>query len=196
MKLKSIISICKKEKRIVLFNRTDEEGEVAEQWIGDGVACYRVGGLPILDQHTVAAIFDIPAKDEEKWDIRQERLPKGPFFEDIVDDEEQLEEYGLSIGFLGVALKPLRTHRGETIFIDARYLSPLSDSLDSLFLHRRRTVGGLDYVAVKVGFALEAVIAPCRVETEKFIEKLSRLAREVEATNAPEVDEETGEVIA
>ena len=195
MKLKSIISLCKKEKRIVLFDKIDGEGEeVREQWIGDGSACYQVGGLPILDQDTVAAIFDVPAKDGEKWDIRRERLPRGISFEDIEDTEETLEEYGLSVGFLGVVLKPLRTPKGETLFIDVRYLTPFSDSLESLFLFRRQTAGGLEFVAVKVGFVLKGIIAPQRIETEKFLEKLSRLSREVEQSNAPEVDKETGEV--
>lgn len=190
MKLGKIVSLCKKQKRIVLFDRRNEQGEVIEQWIGDGTACYLADGLPILSAATVGALFEVPAKDAEKWDIREEILPPSIDFEDTADGETILEEYGVSLNFRGITLKAMHVH-GEPIFADVRYLSPFLDSLESTFLFRRTTPGGLEYIAVKVGFILKGIVPPCRIESERFIESLSCLSRDV--SRAFEVDRETGE---
>ena len=179
MKLNKIVSLCKREKRIVLFDEHNEEGEVSGQWIGDGTACYQVGGLPILEPSTVGTLFDVPAKDEDKWDIREEDLPPSVDFTDTPDGERMLEDYSVSLNYHGLTLKPLRAEGCDPVFVDVKYLAPFLDSLESVFLFRRETRGGMVYVAVKVGFVLKAIVPPCRVESEAFIESLSRLARDV-----------------
>lgn len=64
MKIKKIVSICIGTGRFVLFDRISKNGEIT-QWLGDGSAAYPLDGLPILDEESLCAIFDIP---EKKWE--------------------------------------------------------------------------------------------------------------------------------
>ena len=197
MKLNKIIALCKKAKVIVIYNRRrDEDGEIMEQWIGDGAACYLVPGMPILDSESAGAILDIPAKDADKWQILERELP--PVF-DFTDDaakdgETVFDEGPISFHYGGVMLRPLRSHGGAPLFIDLRYLTPFIDSLNSLFLYRRTAENGLDYVAVKVGMVLAGIIMPRRVENEEFVRELRTLAEDVERAFEAGREEEGGGV--
>lgn len=51
MKIKSIATICKKNKQVVLFNRYSDSGTIS-QYIGDGSAVYPISGLPELDEES------------------------------------------------------------------------------------------------------------------------------------------------
>ena len=106
----------------------------------------------------------------------------------------------------------MQTRRG-LVFIESRYLSPVSDVLDVLELYERITTGGTPYIVAKAGLLLQAVIMPFDVINQQFVEGLRRLTeqcavslslRQQEAERAkaeePEqyslnVDPETGEVI-
>ena len=190
MKLNKIVSLCKREKRIVLFNRRNDEGEIVEQWIGDGTACYLVGGLPIMSAGTCETLFDIPAKDADKWSIREEDLPGSIDFSDAADvnGERILDEAPISIYFGGVTVRPLRSSGDVPLFIDTRYLAPFINEMERLFLFRRTTPGGMDYIAAKTGMILAGVIPPVRIESERFVSELSKLAEDVKEAFAPEED--------
>ena len=59
MKLKKVLSICKTNGLYYLYDRIDRSGEIT-QWLGDGYALYPLDGLPILDEESFCAVFDIP----------------------------------------------------------------------------------------------------------------------------------------
>lgn len=139
-------------------------------------------------------------------------IPEGINFEDTDANEKPIEGEALSIVYSGKVLKPLQTRRG-LVFIESRYLSPVSDVLDVLELYERITTGGTPYIVAKAGLLLQAVIMPFDVINQQFVEGLQRLTeqcavslslRQQEAERAkaeePEqyslnVDPETGEVI-
>lgn len=212
MKIKNIAAICKKNKSVVLFERYDSNGEVALQYIGDGGAVYPVVGLPTLDKESVLTIFDIPEKQREDWYVRSTGIPEGISLDDVDETEKPVEREAISIVYSGKTLKPLRTRRG-LVFIESRYLSPVSDVLDVLELYERITPSGTPYIVAKAGFLLQAVIMPYDVINQQFVGKLEELTRqcaisldlrkqEAERANAdaPEqyslnVDPETGEII-
>ena len=189
MKIKNIAAICKKNKSVVLFERRNDEGDVTLQYIGDGGAVYPAIGLPMLDEESVLAIFD-----------------------DIDGTEKPVEREAISIVYSGRTLKPLRTRRG-LVFIESRYLSPVSDVMDVLELYERITPSGTPYIVAKAGFLLQAVIMPYDVINQQFVDKLQELTREcvisldlrkqeAERARADEaeqyslnVDPETGEIV-
>ena len=177
MKIKNIGAICKKNKAIVLFEKHSESGDTVVQYIGDGGAAYPVAGLPPLDTESVLTIFDVPEKDRDKYIVRTMGIPEGINFEDTDADEKPIEGAALSIVYSGKILKPLQTRRG-LVFIQSRYLSPVSDVLDVLELYERFTPNGTPYIVAKAGFLLQAVIMPYDVINAGFVERLQRLARD------------------
>ena len=176
MKIKSIATICKKNKQVVLFNRYSDSGTIS-QYIGDGSAVYPISGLPELDEESILTIFDVPEKQREDWLVRYRDIPEGISFEDTDATEKIIEQGNLSIVYSGKTLKPLQTRRG-LVFIESRYLSPVSDVLDVLELYERVTPFGAPYIVAKAGFLLQAVIMPCDVISTQFVQRLQELTRQ------------------
>lgn len=94
MKIKSIAAICKKNKRVVLFNRYSESGTLS-QYIGDGSAVYPISGLPEPDEESVLTIFDVPEKQREDWFVRYRDIPEGISFGDTDANEKIIEQGNL-----------------------------------------------------------------------------------------------------
>ena len=131
---------------------------------------------------------------------------------DMDANEKPVEREAISIAYSGKTLKPLQTRRG-LVFIESRYLSPVSDILDVLELYERITPGGTPYIVAKAGFLLQAVIMPYDVISQQFVDNLKRLTeqcvlsldlreREKELARAAEpeqyslnVDPATGEIV-
>ena len=176
MKIKSIAAICKKNKQVVLFNRYSDSGTIS-QYIGDGNAVYPISGLPELDEESILTIFDVPEKQREDWLVRYRDIPEGISFEDTDATEKIVEQGNLSIVYSGKTLKPLQTRRG-LVFIESRYLSPVSDVLDVLELYERVTPFGAPYIVAKAGFLLQAVIMPYDVISQQFVDNLKRLTEQ------------------
>ena len=91
--------------------------------------------------------------------------------------EKPVEREAISIAYSGKTLKPLQTRRG-LVFIESRYLSPVSDILDVLELYERITPGGTPYIVAKAGFLLQAVIMPYDVISQQFVDNLKRLTEQ------------------
>ena len=212
MKIKNIAAICKKNKYIVLFERYSASGENVTQYIGDGGAVYPVVGLPPLNKENILTIFDVSEKDRENYLVKTADIPMGINFDDTDANEKPVEREALSIVYSGKTLKPLQTRRG-LVFIESRYLSPVSDIMDVLELYERFTQGGAPYIVAKAGFLLQAVIMPYDVISQQFVDGLQRLTKqcavsldlrkqEAEREKAAEpeqyslnVNPETGEII-
>lgn len=212
MKIKNIAAICKKNKQIVLFEHYGDN-ETVTQYIGDGGAVYPVLGLPQLDEENILTIFDVPEKDRDNYYVRTTSIPAGINFGDFDENEKPVDRGDLSIVYSGKTLKPLQTRRG-LVFIESRYLSPVSDVMDVLELYERYTDSGTPYIVAKAGFLLQAVIMPYDVISQQFVERLQKLTdqcavsldlrkQEAERAKAAEaeqyslnVDPETGEIIA
>lgn len=179
MKIKNIASICKKSKNITIFERHDRQ-EIM-QYIGDGFAAYPAAGLPELEEETLLTIFDVPEKDRDKYHIHTAAIPGGLNFADLDEGESVVERENVSINYGGRILLPLRT-RGGLVFIDSCYLKPVSDVLDVLELYERTTSAGVKYIVAKAGFLLQAVIMPCDVIDDKFVDLLHALSSDCHLT--------------
>lgn len=75
MKLKKVVALCNKAKGFRLFDKIDSTGEIT-QWLGDGYAIYPLNGLPILDEETLCAVFDISEKQRENIIVRRSEMPE------------------------------------------------------------------------------------------------------------------------
>jgi hypothetical protein len=91
MKIKSIATICKKNKQVVLFNRYSDSGTLS-QYIGDGNTVYPISGLPELDEESILTIFDVPEKQREDWLVRYRDIPEGISFEDTDATKKIIEQ--------------------------------------------------------------------------------------------------------
>ena len=176
MKIKNIAAICKKRKYAVIYERETDSGDVV-QYIGDGAAAYPITGLPRLDKESLLTIFDVPEKQREDWFVQIAGIPSEISFEDTDGIEKPVEREAISIVYSGTTLKPLQTRRG-LVFIESRYLSPVSDVLDVLELYERITRSGTPYIVAKAGFLLQAVIMPYDVISQQFVDNLKRLTEQ------------------
>ena len=147
MKLKKVISLCHQRKTFRLFDKISENGEIV-QWMGDGCAAYPLNGLPILDEETLCAVFDISEKQLKNTSVQRLTMPDALNVGDTDPDERVLKDDDFSITYGGTEVLPLRTRTG-IIFIQKKYLAPLEDVLDVVQLYERVTPDGQTYVAAK-----------------------------------------------
>lgn len=176
MKLKKVVALCNKEKQYILFDKLDSTGEIT-QWLGDGYAIYPLNGLPILDEETLCAVFDISEKQRENIIVRRQSMPEAINADDTDPSERVLSDDDFSIIYGGAELQPLKTRSG-IIFIQRKYLAPLEDVLDMIQLYERVTPDGQSYIAAKAGLLIAAVIFPYKVVNEKFVTRLEEITRE------------------
>lgn len=209
MKIKSVAAICRKDKMIIL-REENRSGEII-QYIGDGQAAYQVNGLSELDMESVFTIFDVPEKDRAKYHTVRGAFPAGIKADDWCPEEKQVHEPKLTISHGGKDWIPLETPEGM-VFIESRYLAPLSDSRQDLSLFARKAEDGSAYIVAKAGLLLQAIIIPANIVTDEMVEALGCLYwkckevlqhpdREEPAQMEPmeqtalTVDPETGEVL-
>lgn len=176
MKLKKVISLCHQRKTFRLFDKISECGEIV-QWLGDGFAAYPLNGLPILDEETLCAVFDISEKQLKNTSVRRLTMPDALNVDDTDPAERALSDDDFSIIYGGTELKPLKTRNG-IIFIQQKYIAPLEDVLDVVQLYERVTPDGQTYIAAKAGLLIAAAIFPYSVINEKFVKRLEEVARE------------------
>lgn len=177
MKLKSLAGLCKKEKRIFLYDKIKTNSDYTAQWIGDGYAIYPITGLPYLEEESIFTIFDVTESQSEGYLFQQNPLPAGLCFEDTDTAEKIIEGEKISIVAAGRTLKPLQTRNG-LVFIDAKYISPLAEVAETLEYYERVTDDGHTYIAAKAGFMLMAVIMPYDIVTEDFVKQMQHLTCE------------------
>lgn len=174
MKVKAVVSICKKSKVFSLYDDISPEGEVGAQWLGDMGAAYPLAGFPLLEEKTIYTMFDITEKQAEKIHFQRGPLPEAINFKHTDSSERMLDEAKLSIGMKGRTLMPLQTTRG-LVFIDTAYLAPFADIADMLELYERTMPSGQVYIAAKTGLLLAGIILPFQAINKQFVEQLDAL---------------------
>lgn len=198
MKIKSIAALCKKVKWVTVFQEY-QNSDI--QYIGDRTAFYQVDNLPRLNKESILTIFDIPEKKRGDWVVQVGEAPSYAGFSDAIEGEEIAEELSPEILYNEKILIPLQTQKG-VVFLDKKYLSPLSDVMDVLNLFVRENKDGQIYIVAKTGLALKAVIFPQDITTMRFVEKIEQLAKECRCSLEQKnkirnikIDIETGEAL-
>lgn len=217
MKIKRIGQFCKEEKQTIVFDVPDSEG-IITQWIGDGHALYPIYNLPHMDRDALYTIWGI---EKKKWqDIAFHIVPEAPEGLNLKDtdwDERPVNRGRLAISAQGRILLPLQT-RKDIVFIDHKYITPLSDMMQTLELYERTTPSGGTYIAIKVAMLLYGIVMPHPIINEDFVKEMNYLTtlcrtaysknkarQEAAASDAPvqvtiqvgdeQVDADTGEIV-
>ncbi len=175
MKIKKLIDICKKTGNMFLYNTEDK------RWLSDGHAIYDITSLPAFDEITLCNTYDINDKQASKINFRQEtELPAAINFDDVCDGECVALRGPMWLSHAGTGIIPFKTSQG-IVFIESKYLLPLSDISPSLLeLYERTNENGNIYFAVKSGMLLLAAITPYDVINSEFVGRLKELTQQCE----------------
>lgn len=158
MKIKDIAGVCRKEKEIIIYDRTD--GKSVQQYVGVGAAVYKINGLPYLTSYDVATMFDLSEEQKNSWYIEQRELPASLDFDDFSDNEIPAERLNISIIYGDKTLRAVATKTG-IFFVNALFLRPFKGISDAELYLRER--GSNVYLVVKTGFLLNAMIMPIHI---------------------------------
>ena len=91
MKIKSVTSICKSNKTIILSENN------SYQWISDGGAVYPMFGLPKMTKDQVLTMFDIPEDKRNGFYFEEKPFPK-ICFDDSLRMKQSLRALSLCVG--------------------------------------------------------------------------------------------------
>lgn len=169
MKIKKIVDICKGSGRMVLMN--DSNGY---QWLGDGVACYPLQDAPLFDMESLFVTFDITEKKQENILFQHvSELPEKFCFADMCDGEVFAERNDITLCYKGEEYQVYHSV-GGALYVNAKYLKPINN--EEMEIYQRRTADGIPYFVCKVGYMIQALIMPVKLDTNKdFTEKLDLL---------------------
>lgn len=151
MKLKCIAALCKGRKMVCIHSGNNS------QYVGDGSACYLVPGELTLDRDNVLIIFDVPEDKQDSWTISSTGFPETISMADVLEGEEQALIYPVELCCGESTYRIIKDSCGIAA-IDTRYLAPLADLKKGTSYYIRRTDDGEEYIAVKAGLMLMAVI--------------------------------------
>ncbi len=195
MKIKDVAAICKKNKFAILFERG--ANDTVEQYVSDGGAVYKLFGLPYLDASNLLTIFDVPEKNRPKWAVCNKALPDEISLADCCEDEMPIDERDAypEIVHAERALKPLKISDG-ILFIQTRYLKPVSDEQEFQRLFERKTASGISYIVVKTGLIVQAAIMPMKMPGGNFADSLEGLADQIRSATKREKAKKQAEKLA
>lgn len=177
MKLKRIAALCKQEKRAIIYQKWEADcgtsSIMTQQWISNGYAVYAAHGLPPLEKETLLRIFDVAEDKFDSWNVSQRGLPESVNLGDLDDTEQEIAGALPSLYLWGTAMQAYGTTENGVIFIRSDYMSPLDGETGLEFYIRKN--GDTNYLAVKSGLLLQAVILPEQFITKNFLALLKEL---------------------
>jgi len=187
MILKEIGKLCR-AKNMIHMVRSDDKA--CEQWIGDGSSLYFVGGLRIGSVGDLMCIFDYKEKLKDNMQLHE---AKDSSTLNLYDEDMREMPAALStvtVTMQGLELVPAFAG-GTMILVNARHLRPLRDAENPAYFIRNSPIG--QYLAVKDGLFLEAVILPTIPADDGLYNEIQKIARYMELTADRETEEETEE---
>ena len=170
MKIKKIVDLCKKSGRISLF--MDKDGG---QWLSDGTAFYPLIDAPIFDTESICATFDITEKQRENIILEFKlEMPGKICFDNNSENESFAERNDISLHYKNDEFYIYNSASGA-LYMKAKYLRLLDQ--EGLEVYLRFMPDGEPYFVCKIGFMLQAVIMPYRIEktNNEFFEQLNIL---------------------
>lgn len=168
MNFDKVKALCKKAKVITLFNTEDC------QWLGDDMAIYPLYEHPEYCKDTIANVLSLDEKKKTEMRYNIGDFPATLNFNDTVKDEQPCGVFGISLYWMGESLIPLQTSQGLKV-IKSKYINPVIK--DNYSFYERKTPSGEIYIAIKVGFMLEAIIFPCMTYvSDSLVTELYNLA--------------------
>lgn len=195
MKFKTLAALCKRNHRFIVYDLIcPDTGELTEQWMGDGRAAYALESLPALSESVLCAMLDITAKQKENIFFSHTAAPTESIsFRDFDQGEKLVEPQEVRIIVGGYELISFMTRQG-LVFIDAEYITPLTDVADNIEYYHRVSGDNRPYIVAKVGMFMVAVIMPHKIVKEELIAQLELIAHQSrQALDRPANYTESGE---
>lgn len=188
MKLKKIMSLCKKTNRVIIFQEwtAGRDSEIIHrQFISDGHAAYKVEGLPALTKETILRIFDIDEKRWDGWHCSVYDMRGGGIgdldLNDTVPTEVEIDTFFCQMIINDKTLRIFGLPDATMMCVDEDLFNPL-DSTAYRHYFARKTVDGATYLAVKNGLELEAIILPYDGITDARADEMKDLAYRMRET--------------
>jgi len=176
MKHRAVERICKNAKILHIYDRV-YDGEITEQWVGDGAAAYPMWGMAIMDAEQYLCAFDVPEGKRDGWGISRAKCPED-IVRDVDPNEEEIRAHETGVFHGGKDLLLFDTSEG-VMAMDRKYLAPIMDC--GLLSFYKRGEGKGRYFAVKNGMVVVAVIYPVAMQDETLPKALRRMADQIEA---------------
>lgn len=168
MNFDKVKALCKKAKVITLFD-TDNC-----QWLGDDNAIYPLYEHPEYIADTIANVLSLDEKKKAEMRYNIGKFPSTLNCNDTVEDEKPCGRFGINVFWMGESLIPLQTSQGLKV-ISSKYITPVIK--DNYEFYERKTPNGNTYIAIKVGFMLEAIVFPSQAYvSESLVNELYNLA--------------------
>ena len=155
MKMKSGIKLCNRKKTAIIYDQVNGNGEIVQQYIGDGSSLYPMSGMPMLDVVNIPTLFGIKRKDIDQWDIERDVIPEEYSVKDVELGEVVAGFTGLTVDAAGTKVMAIQAE-GRFFWIDAAYIEPVE--ADQMFLFLRRSKSGGRYIAIKQGLELGGIV--------------------------------------
>lgn len=182
MTFDKVKALCKKAKVITLFNTDDC------QWLGDDKAIYPLYEHPEYNKDTIANVLSLDEKKKSEMRYNIGDFPLAFNHNDTIKDEKLCGVFGVSISWMGESLIPLQTSQGLKV-IQSKYISPVIK--DNYEFYERKSPQGKVYIAIKVGFMLEAIVTPCHMYvSESLVTELYNLAESASEAVTNSMNEE------
>ena len=161
MLIKKIIQLCKKQKKIILYDSEDV------QYISDGAAVYPLHGMPVFDEKSILTAFDIAG---DKIEVQRFGTPPAMF--DLGDSDAAEIHVEGPLLVVGDNV-PYLTSVGVR-FIEREHLAPFADE-KVIDIYERSTPNGDVYFVVKKGFLVLGAISAKFVLTVEWMKRLMKL---------------------
>jgi hypothetical protein len=199
MKIGQVAKLCKAERCILLVNEVRNKKTV--QWIGTPSALYPFYGLPIMDEKTVFAVFDIDHKKKEMFTYKEYTADEFRINISETDETEQeVKPENVTIYWKNVPLLPVNTSKGM-YFIDRTYTAPLMGAPDVLAIYERRH-GDQIYFIIRMGLFVAGVVTPFAFVTDETVRQFANIAERMKYANDLKqaektvlIDRVTGEIM-
>lgn len=171
MKISSIAQKCKLNKHALIIDCK------THQFLSNGLAVYKISGLPELSPENIPALFSLSAEDWIKnW--TSERISEKGIGISLEDFKENDELTTQPYPPLVVGSSILRCFIGEDsremIFINSEHLKKLDSDLIEYLI--RRTNSGHPVLVAKQGMFTEAIIYPVPIAPKALSDKLHEYA--------------------
>ncbi len=185
-KIKKIAALCTSGHAIKIEDTQDGNNKI--QWIGNGYAMYRMGGIPYLQERTAFAMFDIDENKREKFNCSHNAISDfDHLVRDVCDKDIPLRETNITIKYKSKTVTGLDGKSG-IILVHPKYLAPLDD-LGEVTLWQRATTKGRSLIVAKEGLFTVAIIAPSFNIFEDGAYDLKRIANVLDELEVEDYEE-------
>ena len=170
MKIKNLTSCAKDDMAFTLLDETDNEGQIVRQYVMlSERAIYPLDGLPIMSEHALMTVMDIPPDRQSCWNVNRAVMNERTkaMMADAKATDVELDMCYIGIAMNGVGVQPVlgRGTNDSVGFVESDLLKVLADYRD-LTIAERRVDGSRVYVMLN-GMCNVGCLMPTKAQWSK-----------------------------